>query len=506
MGGDYYGRDVSSSYSTNSRAFNMAENIEQEEDQRLCHSDLNIKNKKRKCKNDTKRPNKTPIVVAMDVTRSRGDDAKVAYGKLPMFIGQINMKAYVPDPAISFAAIGDATSGDNAPIQVGEFASDDRLDKVLAKMWLEEGGGGTGQESYELMAYYYAKRSELELGKKGYFFFIGDEGFYPKFSKNQIKTYICNTEAADVPTAKIFKELQKKYHVFFIYPQKSWKKRKVDIDAEIKKRLDDAHGRYEDVDFRASLIWNSYDDLDLHVIFEPDSDSRNAKREHIAYDNKRSKNGQGELDVDRNAGGRQTRKPVENTRWAKGQAPKGKYIVFVRNYSLHDDDSYRKFPMPFKVEVEINGEIQTFEKTITKTEHSAGSCTGPCRNDVVIGEFQFDVSKPSDETSKYAGYDDELIKTQWASVIPQENILLIDDPKAIIDVMMGALALVEGSVDLDQYLIDMTGRGQTQKRLTQTSKALGNLSNINAIVKVDKSKLPSKKSGKRRKSKATLIR
>jgi hypothetical protein len=105
--------------------------------------------------------NMTPIVVAMDVTRSRGDDSRVIYAKLPMFIGQIELRNYVPGPAISFAAIGDATSGDRAPLQVGQFEADNRLDDVLSKIWLEEGGGGSGQESYELAAYYYARHTKL---------------------------------------------------------------------------------------------------------------------------------------------------------------------------------------------------------------------------------------------------------------------------------------------------------------------------------------------------------
>lgn len=77
--------------------------------QRSVHPDLNPHGKERECMN------LTPIVVAMDVTRSRGDDSRVIYAKLPMFIGQIELKNYVPGPAISFAAIGDATSGDLAP-------------------------------------------------------------------------------------------------------------------------------------------------------------------------------------------------------------------------------------------------------------------------------------------------------------------------------------------------------------------------------------------------------
>jgi len=32
----------------------------------------------------------TPIVIAMDVTSSRGDDSKILYDKLPMFFWRVN--------------------------------------------------------------------------------------------------------------------------------------------------------------------------------------------------------------------------------------------------------------------------------------------------------------------------------------------------------------------------------------------------------------------------------
>ncbi|HNF97164.1 MAG TPA: hypothetical protein PK493_07700 [Pseudomonadota bacterium] len=267
--------------------------------------------------------NETPIVVAMDVTRSRGDDTRIIYDKLPMFIGQIIMRNYVPGPAVSFAAIGDANS-DQAPLQVGQFEADNRLDDVLSKIWIEEGGGGTGQESYELAAYFYARHAKLEClrqGRKGFFFFLGDEGFYPKVSREQVRRILGRDESSDLDSAAIFEELKKKYHVFFIYPQKSMTERRRDIDAEIKKRVEAAGGVYEGVDVRASLIWDNRNDLDLHVI--------TPSGEHIYYAHKQSRC-RGELDVDRNVRG-ETTKPVENVRWRKGEAPAGRYRVFVQN-------------------------------------------------------------------------------------------------------------------------------------------------------------------------------
>ena len=71
--------------------------------------------------------------------------------------------------------------------------------------------------------------------------------------------------------------------------------------------------------------------------------------------------------------------------------------------------------------------------------------------------------------------------------------------------MMGALAIVEGSIGLDDYLVDMTGRGQTKLRVGQTEKALELLAESKALTRIEAGKLPQKNSGKRRKSKSTRL-
>ena len=63
------------------------------------HDALNPFGKKREVNNVT------PIVVALDVTRSRGDDTKLMYEKLPQLMGQIELKGYTENPGISFCAI-----------------------------------------------------------------------------------------------------------------------------------------------------------------------------------------------------------------------------------------------------------------------------------------------------------------------------------------------------------------------------------------------------------------
>lgn len=461
MGGGYYSQDVArEARSTQSEVFGYrgyATDAQSAAGRRHVHPILNIHGKIRECMNEV------PVVVALDVTRSRGKDTKVMYEKLPMFIGQIEMKNYLKGAAISFAAIGDAASGDQAPLQVGQFEADNRLDEVLSKFWIEEGGGGTGQESYELAAYYYARHTKLQCVEKcrmGYFFFVGDEGFYPTVDKKLVKD-VCGVNIAEsIDSRLIFKELQEKFHVFLIYPRKSWQERKADIDAEIMQRVESAGGQYKDVDFRASLIWDNTNDLDLHVVAP--------SGEEIFFGHKRSAC-QGWLDVDMNVHG-ESIKPVENIRWAKGTAKKGRHKVFIQNFRFHEK---RPQPSNYRVEVEINGKFHHFEGVIGEDELSGS------KSNISIGEFYFDPAEslPDEnaETEIYEGYSDDVIKNQWLEVIPKEQLLLIDDPRAIVDVMLGTIAIVEGTGNLDSYLAHMKERGQTKTRVDQTIRALEQL-------------------------------
>jgi len=485
MGGGYYDGDVGERYRSSVTTDEVFRS-QGETARTSIDPELNIKNKKRECRDSPEHPKTTPIVVAMDLTRSRGDDAKVIFSKVPMFFGQIKMRGYVPDPEICWIGFGDATC-DKGPLQVGQFESDNRLDDLLAKMWLEEGGGGTGQESAEIAAYAGAKKMDLDATDKDrdntFFFFLTDEGFYPTVSKTQVKKIFGDDIPDDISSLEIFKRLAEKFkHIFMVYPRKSWQERKADIDAEMRERLEQAGGRFRNVDIRASLRWDTFDDLDLHVV---------CPGGEVWYANKLCS--KGELDVDRNAGGRQTRKPVENIRWAKGDAPKGRYRAYVQTYTFHESPQERK-PIPFVVELEVNGKFQKFEGTASPKME-----TGTMSN-ITAFDFNYDSTireVTEDEADLYKGYDDKLIKEQWASVIPPENILEIDDPKGIVDVMLGAIALTTGS-SIDEYLTDMEGRGQTQKRRKETTEALSGLADKTSLPTVNVNQdLPKPKANKK---------
>jgi len=411
--------------------------------------------------------NETPIVVALDVTRSRGDDTKLMYDKLPQLMGQIELHGYVSGPGISVCAVGDADA-DRAPLQVSQFEGDNRIDKNLEKIWIEEGGGGTGQESYELAAWFYARTNCVRLakgtGKKGYFFFTGDEGFYPTLDKMHVRRIIGDELPDDLPASEAFRRLQEKFNVFLIYPQKTMEERKVNIDAEIKARVTRAGGQYDNVDIRASLLWNNRSDLDLHVV--PPSG------EEVFYGHKQSACG-GWLDVDMNIGG-DTEKPVENVRWPKGQAPTGRYRVFVQNYT--DRAGPGDHPTPFRVELEVNGDIKHVDGHISPRGETKA------QSNVTIAEFDF--APQATTTTKqdvYANYSDDVVLSAWASVIPKAHILRISDPKSIIDVLLGALAIANGARDLEGFVADLEASGSDASRIAEVRQSLAGLARLENV-------------------------
>ncbi|MFL7810639.1 MAG: hypothetical protein AB8I80_18515, partial [Anaerolineae bacterium] len=121
-----------------------------------------------------------------------------------------------------FGAIGDATC-DRVPLQIGQFESDNRMDKNLEAIFLEGGGGGQKMESYELAMYFFARHTDIDCwnvrGHKGYLFMIGDEMAYPRVKRREVQSLIGDGLEGDLPTEAIVQELRERYHVFYILPR-----------------------------------------------------------------------------------------------------------------------------------------------------------------------------------------------------------------------------------------------------------------------------------------------
>jgi len=119
-----------------------------------------------------------------------------------------------------------------------------------------------------------------------------------------------------------------------------------DVTDTIKERVKAAGGDVEGY-MRASLSWYNYDDLDIHC---------KTPSGEIYFGTRGRTVGGGRLDVDMNAGGRNTRSPVENIIWKdRSDVKPGKYKIWVNNYSKRET-----IDTGFEVQFEFNGSVTTF--------------------------------------------------------------------------------------------------------------------------------------------------
>jgi hypothetical protein len=138
-------------------------------------------------------PDSTAVAVIFDETGSMREQPKVFVQKLGKLMSILVKKGYLPNPHVLFGAVGDATC-DSVPLQIGQFEGGNEMDEALTSIYLEGNGGGHNTESYELAAYFLARKSDLDCvkkrGKKGYCFLIGDELPYPVVNRHQVDSLI----------------------------------------------------------------------------------------------------------------------------------------------------------------------------------------------------------------------------------------------------------------------------------------------------------------------------
>ena len=198
--------------------------------QTQCHALMNPKGLKvRECRDSADHPDALGIIFALDVTGSMGDIPHLlAKQELPNFM-KLLTACGVADPQVMFMAVGDATS-DRAALQVGQFESTAELmDQWLTWSYLEGGGGGTGQESYELPLYVAAQHTDtdnwVKRKKKGYLFMTGDEKPYPAVSRHQVEALIGEKLDEDIPIDEVISATAESYHIFFLIPDPERAKR-----------------------------------------------------------------------------------------------------------------------------------------------------------------------------------------------------------------------------------------------------------------------------------------
>lgn len=175
-------------------------------------------------------PVSVPIIVCLDTTGSMMSVPAMIQAELPKLMGRfLDDKAsgnrYLGEghPAVMVAAVDDhdAMRGESGTLQVGQFESGIEVDDNISNLWMTGHGGGTYDESYELMLWFAAQHTVHDhwekRKRKGYLFFIGDEHAYDPVRAERVRNVI-GSGAQDVPLKDVVAQVQERYHVFFIIP------------------------------------------------------------------------------------------------------------------------------------------------------------------------------------------------------------------------------------------------------------------------------------------------
>ena len=184
--------------------------------------------------------------------------------------------------------------------------------------------------------------------------------------------------------------------------------------AELRARLEREGASSSDV--QISLMWNNFNDLDLHVVCP--------SGERIHGGHKESSCG-GVLDVDANVKP-DSRRPVENCVWPEGVAPGGVYQVYVHHYKKHAKRR-SKDPTKFSVIINAGDDVREYSG-----ELSAG--------DPILKVCEFNVDPPEVRAAKRAELEAQLAATTQALESGDFNL---EDEEAPVEEEEEAPAVVE---------------------------------------------------------------
>jgi hypothetical protein len=186
------------------------------------HPKMDPRGATRESRDSATHPESVAIGVVFDVTGSMGGIPVQLQKKLPQLMGLLLRKGYVNDPQILFGAVGDFFA-DRVPLQIGQFESGIEMDDDLGRLYLEGGGGGSFEESYQDALYFFARHTSIDCwekrGKKGYLFLIGDEMPYARAGAREIERVTGDELAEDLTVEEILLEARERYHVFFVIPR-----------------------------------------------------------------------------------------------------------------------------------------------------------------------------------------------------------------------------------------------------------------------------------------------
>lgn len=217
MGYSSYSVESRASYANSVKSLSenqiFTQNVKKEIKSDMSPVDLGV----REARDSDVHPNTMPVIIALDVTGSMGRiPVNIIKDDLTHLMESLIHKCNLPDVTVMFLGIGDQ-GWDSAPLQVGQFESGDQdLAKWLSSTWIEHGGGGDRQESYNLAWVVAAKHTVTDAWEKrkqkGFLFTVGDEGFHDQCNINKV---FGSGQSAD--SIQYLKDAQERYHVYHIH-------------------------------------------------------------------------------------------------------------------------------------------------------------------------------------------------------------------------------------------------------------------------------------------------
>ena len=176
---------------------------------------LDPRNVMRECRDSAEHPETIPIILALDVTGSMGDAAKMCAAKLNEIMENLYRK--VKDVEFLMMGIGDL-AWDRAPIQATQFESDVRILDQATKIYFEGGGGANRYESYTAAWYFGLHQTDLDCwkrGKKGIIITLGDEPLNPYLPGSAL-AHATGIPTQDVETSTLYKATLEKFDIYHI--------------------------------------------------------------------------------------------------------------------------------------------------------------------------------------------------------------------------------------------------------------------------------------------------
>lgn len=170
----------------------------------------------RECLDTEEHPETIPVMLCMDCTGSMGQSLKNCFAQLDTTINQLLKK--FKDIEICIAGIGDFAY-DEAPFQLSQYESDNRILDHLLAIWQERGGGANKWESYSAAWYaglYHTKLDCWKRDKKGIIITLGDEAMNPYLPKTAINRVFGDKLTQDVDTEKLFVSACEKFDIYHI--------------------------------------------------------------------------------------------------------------------------------------------------------------------------------------------------------------------------------------------------------------------------------------------------